>query len=272
VSRKIALTSIVVSSFARSRPPRLAELARFERPKRHFSTPIATAHRTKAMHRMRAFTVRVRLARARLAFAFVAFTVVSRASLALASTTEDERAFTITSFTPNERETCFVTPYGWYCTPSSIEYSTTIYDGSETYDGERYDARAEASSSASACGTASAATCGNATVEECAELSFELRRASLRVDTDDALAIAYEWFVNRFNGSDDWLGTREEPWATVERAERRVRFLRVVNEASGRGTKFMRPLQIWVREDVGDDAMKQKQIGNGRYAGISIAE
>jgi hypothetical protein len=190
------------------------------------------------------------------------------------TTSEEEHSFTINTYAPNDDTSCAVGPYGWYCVPSSIQYSTSIYDPDQVWEGTTYDA---ATSGASTQEQACLSLCADnetlsTDLEACAEAQFELKRAALKVDSDDAQAIVYEFFVNPYNGSDEWSGGRETPWLTVERAQRRVRFLRVIAEASGLGTKLPRPLQIWVRENVGDDGMKQKQVGNGRYAGISISE
>ena len=192
--------------------------------------------------------------------------------VARATTVEEEHSFTITEYSPTTGTSCAVGPYGWYCVPSNIEYSNTIYDPNKAWEGTTYDA---ATSGASTQEQACLSLCADnetlsTDLEACAEAQFELKRAALKVDSDETLAIVYEFFVNPYNGSDEWNGGRETPWETVERARRRVRFLRVVAEASGFGPKLQRPVHIWVRENVGDDAMKQKQVGNGRYAGISV--
>ena len=63
------------------------------------------------------------------------------------------------------------------------------------------------------------------------------------------------------------------PWKTLARAERRVRFLRAVTEASGLGRALVRPVQVWIRDayaSPGADPLDN--VSNGRYSGVTYSE
>ena len=53
----------------------------------------------------------------------------------------------------------------------------------------------------------------------------------------------------------------------MARAERRVRFLRAVTEASGLGRSLVKPVQVWVR-DVNATDPKSNEL-NGQYSGLT---
>jgi hypothetical protein len=107
------------------------------------------------------------------------------------------------------------------------------------------------------------ATC-DVEMETCMSLYHDVVRYDLR----QSVGYAYEFYVNEFNGSDAWLGTRSEPWKTLARAERRVRFMRAVTEASGLGKELAAPIQVWIRDLKADGGLDAKNnTHNGRYSG-----
>ena len=85
--------------------------------------------------------------------------------------------------------------------------------------------------------------------------------------------VAFEFFVNPYNGSDAWPGTRAEPWETLKRAEAQVRFLRVQNTDEPDSSKLMDPVQIWIRNfDPSQEEDVEAQEENSRYMGYTISE
>ena len=99
-------------------------------------------------------------------------------------------------------------------------------------------------------------------------LHHDVAREDLRAST----GYVYEFYVNEFNGTDEGLGTRADPWRTLARAERRVRFLRAVTESSGYGRTLLAPVQLWIRDassDVGLDPMDNAH--NGRYSSLTYS-
>lgn len=218
--------------------------------------------------------------------------VVRRAVVALAcvraravgaTTAAEEGSFYISSHVTNAGALCEVKPYGWYC-PNSIEYSYDEYDWSTTYEGtlsgEEENEACAACATCAACGTGNATCareasamcfsscdalgqCDQTSVEACKNLQFEVTRMDLKAE----ISFAYEFFVNEKNGSDEAAGTREAPWATLARAQRRVRFLRAVTEASGLGRSLVKPVHVWVREVNSTDP--GNNLNNGRYSGLT---
>lgn len=213
----------------------------------------------------------------------------ARATTARATTAAEEASFYLTKYSPNDAATCEVGPYGWFCAPSNIEYSTQVWDPNTAYEADDVTA---STSECAYCGICATCETGNLTCvrnaaavcyESCTDDEVRARLATcdvemetcmslyhdvVRYDLRQSVGYAYEFYVNEFNGSDAWLGTRSEPWKTLARAERRVRFMRAVTEASGLGKELSAPIQVWIRDLKADGGLDAKNnTHNGRYSG-----
>ena len=213
----------------------------------------------------------------------------ARATTARATTAAEEASFYLTKYSPNDAATCEVGPYGWFCAPSNIEYSTQVWDPNTAYEADDVTA---STSECAYCGICATCETGNLTCvrnaaavcyESCTDDEVRARLATcdvemetcmslyhdvVRYDLRQSVGYAYEFYVNEFNGSDAWLGTRSEPWKTLARAERRVRFMRAVTEASGLGKELAAPIQVWIRDLKADGGLDAKNnTHNGRYSG-----
>lgn len=223
----------------------------------------------------------------------VSLTTMRATTAARASAAEEERSFYIREYAPNEETSCVVANYGWFCEPSNIEYSNTVWDPTTTY---AEDDVSETTSECVYCRACAACAIGNLTcvranadkcflsctedevrarlaecdfeLEKCVSLHHDVAREDLRAST----GYVYEFYVNEFNGTDEGLGTRADPWRSLARAERRVRFLRAVTESSGYGRTLLAPVQLWIRDassDVGLDPMDNAH--NGRYSSLTYS-
>jgi len=219
--------------------------------------------------------------------------VMTWTSPARATSAEEESSFYIKEYAPNAATSCVVGVYGWFCEPSNIEYSNTVWDPTTTY---AEDDVSEATSECVYCRACAACVMGDlacvransggcfasctddevrARLAECdveLETCVALHHDVAREDLNASIGYAYEFYVNEFNGTDEGLGTRGDPWRTLARAERRVRFLRAVTESSGYGRTLLAPVQVWIRDkssDVGLDPMDNAR--NGRYSSLTYS-
>mmetsp|Transcript_21638 Transcript_21638/g.26066 ORF Transcript_21638/g.26066 Transcript_21638/m.26066 type:complete len:186 (-) Transcript_21638:353-910(-) len=144
-------------------------------------------------------------------------------------------------------KSCFVGPYGWTCDPSDVELDVKYYTAPQ-WEGiiGWYPPEQE-------CCTA-----------ECLDTYFDQRNYDLKIGTfTDAVSTTY--FVNFYNGSDTWPGSRQHPWKTLQKAQSVVRSLRQKNQVAVDSMKLAEPVQIWLK-DYGEDQF------SSRYNGISYFE
>jgi hypothetical protein len=107
---------------------------------------------------------------------------------------------------------------------------------------------------------------------ECVRRKFNARSEGLLSGLAGVL-VKHAFYVNPYNGSDAWPGTRTMPWETLKRAEAQVRFLRVQNTEAPDSSKLQDPVQIWIRSfDPTQEEDTESQLDNSRYMGYTISE
>ena len=91
--------------------------------------------------------------------------------------------------------------------------------------------------------------CSGSCPDECTNYKVDKRREELTIQVSASKPpVRKTFFVNRFNGSDAFAGTREKPWKTIARAQAQLRYLRVTNPLEPDGTRLPEPVQVCIKE------------------------
>ena len=180
----------------------------------------------------------------------------------------DDNPQAITTTTTFSGAECSVGPYGWFCDPPAVDRDVLYYAPVE-YEGEL---GATPEGLAPLCVDQCTPDCRPPCPAECVRKKFDLRSDDLLTGRA-GVYVRHEFFVNPYNGSDAWPGSRVQPWETLKRAEAQVRFLRVQNTEAPDSSKLQEPVQIWIRNfDPSQEEETDDQLENSRYMGFTITE
>lgn len=188
--------------------------------------------------------------------------------LRLAAAQVDDNPLSITTATTSDGRECAVGPYGWFCDPPAVDRDT-LYYAPRDFDGEL---GATPEGLAPLCVDECTSNCRPPCPAECVRQKFDVRSGDL-LSGKAGVLIKHEFYVNPYNGSDAWPGSRSQPWETLKRAEAQVRFLRVQNTEEPDSSKLQDPVQIWIRNfDHNQEEDLESQMDNSRYMGYTISE
>lgn len=180
----------------------------------------------------------------------------------------NDNPLSITTATTSSGAECSVGPYGWFCDPPAVE-TDVLYYAPRLFEGEL---GATPEGLPPLCVDECTPDCRPPCPAACVRQKFDLRSDGLLTGRAGVL-VKYEFYVNPYNGSDAWPGTRSEPWETLKRAEAQVRFLRVQNTEEPDSSKLLDPVQIWIRSfDPSQEEDTDSQMDNSRYMGYTISE
>lgn len=192
----------------------------------------------------------------------------STGPMLVAGSQADDNPSAITSVVTNDGSNCDVGPYGWFCDPPAVE-TDTVYYTPVTYEGEL---GAVPEGLAPRCVDECTPDCRPPCPAECVAQKFNQRSVDLLTGRA-GVYVRHEFYVNPYNGSDAWPGSRSQPWETLKRAEAQVRFLRVNNQDAPDSSKLQEPVQIWIRNfDPSQEEESESQLDNSRYMGYTIME
>ena len=204
-----------------------------------------------------------------------------RGGVVLADAQADDNPLSITTSTTTDGRECSVGPYGWFCDPASVDndvkyYTAVPFEGQEPFDTPDGLVGAFPDGLPPLCTISCVDDCQPPCPVECVRAKFEARVEALDSGTAGVFINrdTHQFYVNPYNGSDAWPGTRTQPWETLKRAQAQVRFMRVQNTEQPDSVKLLDPVQIWIRSF--DHAQTEDYRANGeensRFMGFTILE